>query len=392
MSRTSPERRRERAEWLERAEALQPLIREHAPESARLRTTAPALVRALADSGIFAMASPREVGGSDVHPSTKIEVFEALAGADVSTGWVAMIQSETAAMVGAHLPDGPALDAVFNTGSCFPRVAGSANPEGRLAETGGGYQVEGRWSFASGIRHCDWVLANALLPSADARPPRPIGCVLPTSELEIEDTWHVMGLEGTGSCHYRTARPLPVSPDFLIGFGGPRPSRGGPWHDLPTLAFLSPGHTGIALGAARRALDLAVCQLDERVRFGAGSPILDRGAFQRDYAQAVARYRAARAYALDTLDETVALREQDRQIDESKSAQIRLMAAWVTDACVEIARFAHHSAGGAAAFQDNPLQQTLRDILTASQHVYVADTAYQRAGALLLDRKPSGIL
>lgn len=391
MSRASPERLSERSEWIERAEALQPAIAEHAPESTRLRTLAPPLVQAFADSGLFAMSSPREVGGFAVHPATQIEVFETLASADVSAGWVAMIQSETTSMVGAHLPDGPVLVAVFNEGSEFPRVAGTANPEGRLAETEGGYQVEGRWSFASGIRHCNWALANALAPAADG-PPKVFGCVLPVSDLEIEDTWHAMGLEGTGSCHYRTARPLPVSPDFLIGFGGPSPSRGAPWHDLPTLASLSPGHTGIALGAARRALDLAAGQLADRVRFGAGSPVLDRGAFQRDYAQARARLSAARAYALDTADQTVALLEQGSRIDESGSAQIRLMAAWVTDTSVDIARFAHHAAGGAAAFQDNPLQQTMRDILTASQHVYVADTAYERAGALLLNRKPSGIL
>lgn len=88
----------------------------------------------------------------------------------------------------------------------------------------------------------------------------------------------------------------------------------------------------------------------------------------------------------------MARREQGRQIDEAQSAQIRLMVAWVTDTCVDIARFAHHSGGGAAAFHDNPLQQIVRDIMVASQHVYVADTAYERAGAFMLGRKPSGVL
>ena len=88
----------------------------------------------------------------------------------------------------------------------------------------------------------------------------------------------------------------------------------------------------------------------------------------------------------------MARREQGQQIDEAQSAQIRLMVAWVTDACVDIARFAHHSGGGAAAFHDNPLQQIVRDIMVASQHVYVADTAYERAGAFMLGRKPSGVL
>ena len=388
MSRTSPSRQRERREWIERAEALQPPAAKHAPESARLRTMAPPLVQALADSGIFAMASPREVGGFDVHPAIQVEVFETLARTDISTGWVAMIQAETAGIVGSHLPDGPGLDAVFN--GAFPRIAGTANPEGRLVEAVGEYQVEGRWSFASGIRHCDWVLANAIIPAQAGQPPQVLGCVLPTSE--IEDSWHVMGLEGTGSCHYRANRPLPVPRDFLTGFGGAGPHRGGAWHDLPTIVFLSPGHAGIALGAAQRALDLIAGQLAERVRFGAGSAIIDRGAFQRDYAEAAARLRAARAYALDTLDEAMARREQGQQIDEAQSAQIRLMVAWVTDTCVDIARFAHHSGGGAAAFHDNPLQQIVRDIMVASQHVYVADTAYERAGAFMLGRKPSGVL
>ena len=388
MSRTSPERRRERDDWLQRAEALRPLIFEHAPQSTSLRTTAPPIVEAFDDSGLFAMAAPHEVGGRDVHPATQVEVFETLAGADVSSGWVAMIQAETAGMVGAHIPDGPGLEAVF--GAAFPRVAGTANPEGKLVETEQGPLLEGRWSFASGIRHCNWVLANALIP-ADGPPLRIAGCVLPIGTVEIEDTWRVMGLEGTGSCHYRTTAPTPVSADFITGFGGTGAHRGGAWHDLPTIAFLSPGHTGIALGAARRALDL-IADHANRVRFGAAAPIVDRGAFQRDYAQATARYRAARAYALSTLDDAMAAREQGEPFNDDATSQIRLMVTWVTDACTDIVRFAHHAAGGAAAFETHPLQQVLRDILTAAQHVYVADTAYQRAGAHALNRPPVGVL
>ena len=102
MSRTSPERQRERSDWIERAES----------------------VSALEGAGFFAMASPQEVGGYDIHPATQVEAFEQLASADVSGGWVAMIQAETPGMAGAHLRDGIGLDAVFGHG--FPRVADSA--------------------------------------------------------------------------------------------------------------------------------------------------------------------------------------------------------------------------------------------------------------------------
>ena len=102
MSRTSSGRQRERSEWIERTES----------------------VSALEGAGFFAMASPEEVGGHDVHPATQVEAFERLAGADVSGGWLAMIQAETPGMVGAHLRDGIGLDAVFGHG--FPRIADSA--------------------------------------------------------------------------------------------------------------------------------------------------------------------------------------------------------------------------------------------------------------------------
>lgn len=76
MSRTSVERQRERSEWVERAESVGPTLSQHADASARLKTLAPESVSTLEDGGFFAMASPREVGGYDVHPANQVEAFE----------------------------------------------------------------------------------------------------------------------------------------------------------------------------------------------------------------------------------------------------------------------------------------------------------------------------
>ena len=396
MTRTSAERLKERGEWLERAEAVGPALAEGAAESTRLRTLAPESVAALETVNLFSMASPREVGGADVHPATQVEVFEALAAVDASSGWVAMIQSETAGMVGSHLRDGAALDAVFGNG--FPRIAGTANPEGRATQEQNGYRLNGRWSFASGIRHCGWVLANAVVVDdagqpirrEDGRPPI-IGSVIPQPALEIEDSWRVVGLEGTGSCHY-LAHGVSVELDFTVPFGGRGAHRGGPWFELPTITFLSPGHTGIALGCAKRALALLGDSVGERVRFGAASSIATRGAFQRDYGQASCRYESARSYAMSVLEEAMGTREQGGEITPAHDARIRAMVTWVTDECLDVVRFAFHSGGGATGFADHPLQQVLRDLTMASQHVYVADSAYERDGAFRLGQQAPGAL
>lgn len=397
MSRASHSRRDERSEWIERAESVGPILSEYADASARARTLAPEAVEALERAGMFGMASPLEVGGFDVHPATQVEVFEELASSDVSGGWVAMIQAETAGMAGSHLSDGIGLDTVF--GGQFPRVAGTANPEGRAtALPDGSFRLNGRWSFASGIRHCGWVLANSVVTKEDGSPPTPedglppvIGSVVEQSRLLIEDSWNVMGLEGTGSCHYQM-QDVVVQPEFTTPFGGVHSNRGGPWFENPTITFLSPGHTGIALGSARRALRLLDGDISQRTRFGQSESIADRGAFQRDYGEMWCAYDAARAYALSTLDEAMAMREDGVDTSHSEDARIRAMVTWVTDTCVDVVRFALHNGGGAAAFQHSPLQKLMRDILVASQHVYVSDSAYERSGAFRLGRRPSNIL
>ena len=397
MSRTSPERQRERSDWRERAEAVAPILTEHADASAEARTLALESVSTLEDAGFFRMASPQEVGGCDVHPATQVEAFEHLATADVSSGWVAMIQAETPGIAGSHLRDGIGLDTVFGNG--VPRVAGTANPEGvATALPDGSFRLNGRWSFASGIRHCDWVLANSVVVKEDGSRPQPqdglppvIGSVVEQSRLVVEDSWNTMGLEGTGSCHYQ-AHEVVVQPEFTTPFGGARAARGGPWFENPTITFLSPGHTGIALGSARRALELLNGEVGNRTRFGQGGSVADRGAFQRDYGEKFSLYDAARAYALSTLDEAMAWREAGQETTPALDARVRAMVAWVTDACVEVVRFCHHHGGGAAAFSDSPLQRVFRDIIVASQHIYVADTAYERSGAFRLGREPQGAL
>ncbi len=395
MSRTSPERQRERSDWIARAEAVGPALNEHADASAAAKTLAPESVTALEDAGFFAMASPQEVGGFDVHPATQVEAFEQLASADVSSGWVAMIQAESSALAASHLPEGVGLETVF--GDAFPRIASTANPEGvATALPDGRFRLNGRWSFASGIRHCGWVLANAIVhkedgsrPSRDDALPPVVGSLAPMEQVQVEDSWDVMGLEGTGSCHYQLHDVIVERP-FMTSFGGVHSYRGGPWFSNPTITFLSPGHTGIALGSARRALELLSGEISNRTRFGQASSVADRGAFQRDFGEASCRYEAARAYALSTLDDAMAQREAGEPIEPSYDARIRAMVTWVTDTCVDVVRFAHHQGGGAAAFRDSPLQQALRDILVASQHIYVSDVAYERTGAFRLGRTAPG--
>ena len=387
MPRTSAELQTELTDWRERVESVAPILSDYGPESIELRTLARASVQALDEIGAFAISGPTEVGGFGAHPTTQLEVFTELSRADLSAGWCAMIQAVTAGLVGAHLSDGEPLAAVF--GPSYPKVAGTANPQGTAQPTDADYRLNGRWSFASGIRHCNWVLAGVRLLDEDGQPclnergnPQITAMTIPTSALELEDSWHVMGLQGTGSSHYQI-HDLLLSNGYEMPFGGPNPRRGSPWCDVPTITFLAPGHAGVPLGAAAAALDL-MRETATRVRFGTPSSLGSRGVIQHDFSLASHRLAAARAYAAQVFDEAWDQRQRGEPITLADDARIRAMVTWVTDTCLEIVRFTHHALGGAANFSDHPLQQILRDLTAASQHIFVADIAYDRDGAFRL--------
>ena len=390
MSRTSPELQRERADWRERVESVAPTLWDHGAESIELRTLASASVDALDEIGAFAISGAVEVDGLLAHPSTQTEVFAELARTDMSAGWCTMIEAVTAGLVGAHLGDGEPLEAVF--GPSFPKVAGTANPQGTAQACEAGYRLNGRWAFASGIRHCNWVLAGVRLLDELGAPrlndkgmPVTTAMTIPTSALRIEDSWHVMRLQGTGSSHYQI-HDFVLSADYEMPFGGINPRRGGPWCDVPTITFLAPGHAGIPLGAAAAALDV-IRNAATRVRFGSATSLGSRAVIQRDFSVASHRLDAARAYAMQVVDDAWEQRQRGEPIALADDARVRGMVAWVTDTCLDVVRFAHHTLGGAANFTDHPLQQILRDLTAASQHILVSDFAYERDGSFRLDKR-----
>ena len=71
----------------------------------------------------------------------------------------------------------------------------------------GGLSLTGEWQYSTGTDHCDWIILGGLVTNADGGFdgfPDVRHFVLPRSDYEIvEDSWHVMGLAGTGSKNIR---------------------------------------------------------------------------------------------------------------------------------------------------------------------------------------------
>src|SRR5262249_14688538 len=153
-------------------------------------------------AGLFRMLVPRSHGGDEIGLLPSMEVLEALAVADGSTGWTTMIGAESPQLL-SLLPRAT-YDAIYRDGPDVT-VGGSFAPVGE-ARGEGGYRVSGRWPFASGCQRWDLLFVNAVIvengePRIGNDGPVARAMLMRAEQVEIEDTWNVLGLRGTGSHH-----------------------------------------------------------------------------------------------------------------------------------------------------------------------------------------------
>jgi alkylation response protein AidB-like acyl-CoA dehydrogenase len=361
-------------------ESIRSEVEQAAEEGEAHKTLPAATVDALAETGLLRMKLPVVLGGLEADLLTQYEVIEALAYADASAGWCLMIGATSISIPGAFLPDA-VVGEVFG-GQRMPRAATSFAPTGSVSRTDGGYILNGRWSFASGVRHADWINLGALVLDEGAPPSHRL-FVIPTSKAQIHDNWDTIGLRGTGSCDVSVEDvfvPAAYAVDLLAG----EPARGGPLYRLGLPAFFTYEHMAFATGVARRALDEIVGLAPSKLRGLPPLPLVERGAFQRDLAEVDLRLRAARLLALERNRAVWDVVTSGQKPDARLQADLRAVAVFATDVALDVVQQAYRYAGGSAVFKPSILERSLRDLYTASQHFVVSTSAYEIFGQTML--------
>ncbi len=120
------------------------------------------LVAALRDAGLFGLCVPAAAGGREAHPSVLTGAVQTLAEADAAAAWCVAVAA-TSGLVAGYLPEDAAREIFSGPGTI---VAGVFAPKGRAVPERGGFRVSGRWPFASGCRHADWLMGGCLVDGA----------------------------------------------------------------------------------------------------------------------------------------------------------------------------------------------------------------------------------
>ena len=338
-------------------------------------------VTALQDAGMFRLKLPASLGGAEADPATQIHVLEALSYANPAAGWCAMVGSTAVGLPGAFLPDATIAE-IFPAGR-IPRGAIVAMPIGKTEPVDGGYRLTGRWPFASGVRHSEWIAAGAMV-TRDGTPERRM-MIFPTASATLHDNWQVAGLKGTGSCDFSTDDLFVLEAftwDPLAGV----PQRGGPLYWIGHPGFVANEHAGFALGLASRALDSFTERETAKKRGYTGklSSLAARPAVQRMLGAGTMRLHAARALATELNDAAWHAVQAGAPPSPRLQGELRAVATHCTDVALDIVTEAFRYSGGGAIYQQNILQQCLRDMNVAAQHLMVSEIAYENLGQMIL--------
>jgi 3-hydroxy-9,10-secoandrosta-1,3,5(10)-triene-9,17-dione monooxygenase len=185
------------AELIARAKTLAPKLRERAIKAERDRNIPKESVEEYIDLGLIHTLQPKRWGGyehdHEVMFDIAIELGKSTCG---SSAWCLNYLGDHACIL-AHFPEEAQHDVWSrNKAAC---IATSAAPTGKVSVAPGGYKLNGRWSWCSGLRHSQWIMIGGLVFREGEDHPDMRLYLVPVSEVKQEDTWFCAGLSATGS-------------------------------------------------------------------------------------------------------------------------------------------------------------------------------------------------
>ena len=372
------------------AKSLRPQIVAARDEIEESRRLPPAIIEQMDRAGLFRMYAPKSLGGPEIDPLTAFRAVEQLSIADGSVGWCSLIADSISLYMG-WMDAATAQEIVGSPPSL--RGAGSFRPEGTARISGGGYVVNGRWDFASGCLHANWLFFNCVVTDengprygSDGMPELRM-MSLPVEAATIHDNWSVIGLRGTGSNDV-SVEGLHVPAERTFALASESINSAPLFNARAALAtaftLLAANALGMARGTMDAFLDLA------GVSATTMNPALlrDRGPVQLAVGRAEAIISGARAYVLQAVGEMWDAMQSGKPDLGNEILQSRLA---VTHGVHEAARaidMLYHASGTNAVRRTNLLERYFRDINAAMMHAAGLPANFEQGGRVALGLPP----
>ena len=196
LSPTALQSRETVAEIIAAARALAPKLAERAQEGNEQRRAPDATIADYDAAGFVRLCQPRRFGGKEQPFSAISDLVMALGRGDGSQAWVADVYCEHTYML-SLFPDQAQHDVWDENPGAMISASIVPLPQNSARKVDGGYVLNGRWPFLSGLYHSHWSMLGHIIQVDGA--PRHHFFLVPAKDRALVDDWHVLGLAGTGS-------------------------------------------------------------------------------------------------------------------------------------------------------------------------------------------------
>ncbi|PYM13690.1 MAG: hypothetical protein DMD81_20340 [Candidatus Rokuibacteriota bacterium] len=366
-----------RAEFLHRASALVPVLKDRAARTEQLRQIPDDTVQDLTAAGLIRIGNPERYGGPGTDLDLIHEVAWELGRGCGSTAWCYSLWATHNWWLG-HFSE-RVQEEFFATGPDTLFSSGLNPLNGTAKRVDGGFSVSGRWSFSSGCDAATWAMVacgESLLKMT--------WFMVPRTDYEIVDTWFSAGLRGSGS------KDVVVKDVFVPEYRATDPNRAGDgdwtgWDLHKRVSYRAPLRVlagwdlaAPIIGAAQGAIEEFTARLH---RLSGPGRSADSVPLQLRLAESSAEVDAARALHRADIQEIFGKAARGESFTPRERARFRRDKAYGVKLAVQAVNRLFEGSGARAIMEGEPMQRFHRDVHSASHHAALGwDVAAEEYG------------
>jgi alkylation response protein AidB-like acyl-CoA dehydrogenase len=368
---------------------LHPILREDGATADADRRLTKRVVDGLREAGAFRVSVPTQFGGFAANSVGSTAVSRQIGYGDGAAGWIYGVVN-SGSWVTALLP----LQAQEDVWADNPdAIISLVLPPTSVAEkVDGGYRVTGRWGYGTGSHHADWSLLGMPLVDDQGEMVDAAMALIPTSDLQIEETWFVAGMRGTGSDTQVATNvfvpehrvfPLNAAIEGKYPGSGVNPEASYKPAFVPALALQL---VGPHLGMGRAVLDTVVAKAASRgIAYSGYTRQADSVGFQLTAARAALLLDAAELVTRDIGEQLYISAQAGEYPGFAERVVVRGKIGYAVE-CVTEAVGSLILAHGSSAFAESSMVQRFwRDQTTAASHAHALPaTGFDAYGKILL--------
>jgi resorcinol 4-hydroxylase (FADH2) len=355
---------------IEQAERLIPALRQNAQLAREIRRIPDETREMVRASGLARILQPMRVGGGEMPLISLLDVLIPIATGCGSTAWV-LAQYLMHNFMIARWPE-EAQQEIWSRPDAL--TSGILVPlQGKARRTTGGCLLTGHWPLVSGVYGTDWCMLSATMPDIKGSG-EDCNFLVPTSSLEIVNTWNPVGLHGSGSDDVRVQdlfvpEHMALSVKTLNSHDSPgRAINAAPIYRLPTYMIFGALLASTILGMAEQMFEEFLTYACSRTSMMNAAPVGSFSTSHLDVGEISATLQAAEALLRADLAEMMEFADSGRTLNDLQRSNYRCNAAYAARCASRTATLIIDLMGRTAVSNDNAISHIYQDIFVATRH------------------------